>query len=577
MTFVEKLNPLIKRYYTLLLVIALLLAAFMRFIKLDAVGLTDHEASIAMQAFTAARGQDGMIGGQPGYVGLTSILFSIFESSNFFARFWPALFGVGLVLVPGLFRKHIGELTSILLAFLFTFEPGLVALSRSADGSMITITSLLLAIGLFANLKLILAGIFAGLALVGSENFWPLALALGLAWLLVFLLDVDKKNSLSISSLKIEKKGWLGFGLAALITIVMVSSQYLLHPSGMSGIGSSLTDYFVKWQNKGELGQGTYLLILLVTQFPALILGIWGLVNGLRDKSSLARFFGLWWVIGLLLAIITPNQDAIQIAMVNLPLYILTAMQLTRLIEGLLIHSKLVFIAETVVTVSLLIFSILNFLNMINFPPGDTVTMRNRILGTFLPLALWIAFTILLAWGWDSISSKSGIVLGLGLMFGILLVGSGWKAAELGSRPQNEILANPGTITGQKDLFQTVEDVSLWNTGQKNRIDVQLVGLNSPSITWAFRDFEKTEIQDAFPVSDTPSIVVSSLDTMIQTQSLYRGQILVWSQQPDLAQATWQDWVKWFFNRQLPLKKSSVLLWVRNDLFKDTATQNQTP
>ncbi len=574
MTFLEKINSLLNRYFILFMLIALVSAAFLRFVNLGASNLTDHEATIALQALNSSKGQSGMIGGQPGYVGLTSLLFTLFEGNNFFARFWPVLFGITLVMVPGLFRKQLGEFTCIILAFLIAFEPGLVALSRSADGTMITITSLLLAIGFLLNRKLIPAGIAFGLACIGSENFWPLAFAIGLAWLLVYLVESDKTKAIGISSLKMDKSGWLVFGISGLITIFLISSQYLMHPNGISGIGSGITDYFAKWQGGSKLGQGQFLLIMLVTQFPALILGVWGLVNGLRDKSSWSRLLGLWWVIGLLLAVISPLQETLIIAMVNLPLYILTAMQVAKLVGGLSIHSNIVLIAETVVTISLLLFSILNFLNMINFPPGDTISMRNRILGTFLPLVLWIAFTVLLAWGWDSVSSKSGVVIGLGLMLGVLLFGSGWKAAGLGSYPQNELLTNSGYIVGHKDLLQTVEDLSLWNTGQRNRIDVRLVGLNSPSITWAFRNFEKMTREEAFPVNDAPSIVISGVDAVIQTQSLYRGQMMVWSIQPNSTQAQWQDWPKWFFNRQFPQEKTNILLWVRNDLFKDSNTQN---
>ncbi|PKN95750.1 MAG: hypothetical protein CVU45_00130 [Chloroflexi bacterium HGW-Chloroflexi-7] len=574
MTFVDRLNSFVNRYFVLLMAIALVLAGFLRLLQLGASNLTDQESSVALQALSATRGQDVIIGGQSGYVGLTTLLFALFEGSDLLARFWPALFGIVLVIVPGLFRKQFGELATLILAFLIAFEPGLVALSRSANGTMITITALLLAIGLLKHRKMIPAGIFGGLAMASSENVWPLVFALFLAWMLAYLIDAEKKKTKTSALLTINKVEGLRLGLSALITILLVSSQYLLNANGISGIGSSLTDYFAKWQTSNEMGQGQYLLIMLITQFPAMIFGIWGLVNGLKEKSSWSRLLGLWWVTGLLLSVITPGHDVLLIAMVNLPLYVLSAIQLASLIGGLAVQSKFVLIAEIVVSISLMFFSILNFLNMINFPPGDTITMRNRILGIFLPLALWIAFTVLLAWGWDSVSSKSGVAIGLGLMMGLLLVGSGWKAAGLGSVPQVEFIANSGMIVGHKDLFKTVEEISLWNTGQKDRIDVRLVGLKSPSIVWAFRNFEKTTSEEAFPVNDSPSIVITGMDAVIQTQSLYRGQMLVWSQQPEYSQSQWQDWPKWFFNREFPTKKTNLLLWVRNDLFKDTAAQN---
>ncbi|MBA3072770.1 MAG: phospholipid carrier-dependent glycosyltransferase, partial [Anaerolineae bacterium] len=132
MTFLEKINSLLNRYFILFMLIALVSAAFLRFVNLGASNLTDHEASIALQALHSSKGQEWVIGGQPGYVGLTSLLFSLFEANNFFARFWPVLFGITMVMVPGLFRKQLSEFTSIILAFLIAFEPGLVALSRSA-------------------------------------------------------------------------------------------------------------------------------------------------------------------------------------------------------------------------------------------------------------------------------------------------------------------------------------------------------------------------------------------------------------------------------------------------------------
>jgi hypothetical protein len=62
---------------------------------------------------------------------------------------------------------------------------------------------------------------------------------------------------------------------------------------------------------------------------------------------------------------------------------------------------------------------------------------RNRIIGTFLPILLLIAMTVLFAWGWSVESAKrKGFVLGFLILFGagllakLLEVGLGWEAAR---------------------------------------------------------------------------------------------------------------------------------------------------
>ncbi|MBT7323583.1 MAG: hypothetical protein HN855_00310, partial [Anaerolineae bacterium] len=83
--------------------LAFLLALGLRFIQLGALPLTDTEATFALQALALARGSKPLLGAQPGYILLTSIPFYLFESTNFLARFFPALAGSLLVFSPYFF------------------------------------------------------------------------------------------------------------------------------------------------------------------------------------------------------------------------------------------------------------------------------------------------------------------------------------------------------------------------------------------------------------------------------------------------------------------------------------------
>ena len=91
----------------LIYIFALALAFGIRFFNLGNSPLSDAEAVWALQARelsqVAEYGKNIQIGPYPGYVLLTGLLFSVFENTNFLARFWPALAGSLLVMLPYLF------------------------------------------------------------------------------------------------------------------------------------------------------------------------------------------------------------------------------------------------------------------------------------------------------------------------------------------------------------------------------------------------------------------------------------------------------------------------------------------
>ena len=111
---------------TSLFILALLLALGVRFYNLGAAPLTDAESEWALQALQVANPDkvNGTleIGPQPAYVLLTSVMFDLFGASNFLARFWPALAGSLLALVPfylrtNKVRRPLGRYAALILAF----------------------------------------------------------------------------------------------------------------------------------------------------------------------------------------------------------------------------------------------------------------------------------------------------------------------------------------------------------------------------------------------------------------------------------------------------------------------------
>ena len=178
------MNPRSPRHETILYLLAFLLALGLRFARLGELPLTDSEARLALDALSISQGGSPALSSHVAYTNLTAVLFFIFGSFNFLARFWPALAGSALVFVPLVFREQVRPRPALILAFFFAIDPAFVALSRQAGGPILTVVTSLLAAGFWFRRQPRLAGIFLALALLSGPALWPGLLGLLLAWML---------------------------------------------------------------------------------------------------------------------------------------------------------------------------------------------------------------------------------------------------------------------------------------------------------------------------------------------------------------------------------------------------------
>lgn len=546
--------------YALILVAAL---AF-RFLVLGRIPLNNDEARLAIEAMNVSRGNEVLISGQPGYVSLTSIMFSIVNDSNFLARFWPAFIGSLLVLLPLLFRDRIGKTTALILSLLLAFDPFLITISRSANGSIFALVGLLAGIGFWRKNRPVFTGIGFGLALLGGVDLWGGLTAVVLAFLVT--LWFNKKN-LDNETTESNKPSMKVTVISFLITVLAIGTVFLTHPGVISAIGSSLVEYIQSWGAAYTTPFTSAAILWLLIQIPMICLGIWGLMSGIKHKVPKASFLGIWWGIQLLVSVLNPGRNLVELFWVSIPMLVLASMALGMFFSQQKSENRWVFLAETVLVIALCIFSFMNFAALVNSNGLDAETMRNRIIGTLLPLVLLAVVTLLFAWGWSPNSTRRGLVVGLGLMLFAGWFGSSWKAADLGSRPEFEFKFGGETPVGSETLLSSMADLSRWTTSQTNRIDVQITGLESDSLSWALRDFENLTQESSFNPNSTSSIILTPADIEIQGTSAYRGQKVLWSVQPAFAEMSIQDWMKWGLFRIGPQNKTELIFWAKNILF----------
>jgi hypothetical protein len=557
-----------------LYVLAAIIAVGIRLFNLGKIPLSDYEAGWALQSLDLSRGVYSLIGSQSLYVVFSTMVFFILGASNFAARLLPALMGVLLaVLSPMLFRNWLGKKTALVLAFALALDPGAAAISRLAASPIVSAACMSIALGAWYLRLPVLTGIFAGLLLLSGPAWIPgvigLLLALGIDRLIrgqkIFINDgSDRSDDV------VERPAFvLGFIkqtiIAGVITIIGAGSLLMLTPRGLSAAATALPDYLAGWRLASGVSVWQMFGALFVYEPLAVILAFTGMIKAWLNGHRQDQFFSIWFMAAILLACLYPSRQTADLIWVLIPMWGLASRQI---MEMLKFDNEDInpLLGQAAMTFVMLLFIGLNFSSMVmGFQDPTQINLRWIVIaGAFVLLGL---VSVLISLGWTTRAMRKGLALGAGVVLFLYSLSAMWSAAGLRS-PTSHELWQPAPATGQADLLlNTLGDLAEWNTGVRQKIDIYVVGVNSPALQWTLRDYATVNFADHVPFQILPSIIITPQGETVSLAAAYRGQDLVWRRLPNWDDASLLDSVKWMMYRQIPQRDAAITLWARNDLF----------
>jgi hypothetical protein len=571
--------------------LVLLLSLSVRLLNLGAMPLSDFEASNALHALEAVDKYEMPeversiidLNSFPSYNSLTGLTAFLFDSTNFLARIWPALVGASLVLVPFFFRSLLGRKAALILAFVLALDPGLVAISRLGGGQMLAIGFGLWSLTFAYLRKPIWSGVFAGLALLSGPTALHGLLGLAATWLLIRLLGnagVISFNQVDNGIGAPSRRAILTWSVIAGVTIVLAGSIFVIYPQGVSDWVAIFPSYLAGWLNLTGVPALRLIAILAVFQPLALVFGVIASIRGWIKRKPIEQMLSLWLIISFMLIMVYPSRQVGDLVWVLIPLWSLAGLELAR---SFVWDSRFGIVS---LGQAALIFLIM-ILFWLNLSAADVIiadlqstAVRLGVLGGVVALAAVV--TVLVTYGWSWQIARRGLVWGFCLGMGVFGFANMWNATQL-NLSGNVGVWHPYPLTADEDLLvQTVQDLSNWNTGRADNIDVTVVS-DAPSLRWALRDISQVNYlsEGELPNLGGESSIVLTLRIQ-EAPSLadsYRGQDFAWWSYPDWGGALPGDFYKWLLYRSAPVRQEHLILWAREDLFPGgyDLSQSKTP
>ncbi len=556
--------------------VIVVVGAVLRFWNLAAAPLTTREAAQALAAFNGA---PLPAGGSPLGYALNQVLFGVFGASvgDVGVRLGAALCGTVLVLLPIVWRKHLGAYGALAAAAMLAISPSLVLASRTLDGQIVVVTCAVAIIGLALRYfdegrksDLIGLGIALGLALTSGPGLITLMVVIAPALIITYRWIATAEDRARVKQTAQVWRTVLPWSAA---TFVVVAAVALLRPSTVSSVPEVLTAWLKAWSETAAIGPGQMTLILLMYEPLIIIGGALGFVHGLRRFNGLVALLDVWFIGALLIALLQPGRQTLDVTLALTPLALLGGLAIEAFVRTL--RQRGSWKAEGLL--ALVAIPIVGYLAIVagGYAAGATVIGKAQFLGLqFDPAGSFLILLIIAVLVFGGIFALLiGVEATLRGALGVVLVlctlitlGNAWGVTQRRASDPRELLWGPtATAPDVRDMATAVEAASQRDTGFPRQASITYsLPQDDPVLHWYLRRF--SDITDSV-VPNVPSMVII---TPAGVQPNVADTAYVGAKFP--VRVTWdertlpaENWLRWWLYREAPQPVSdqeTIVVWV---------------
>ena len=551
-----------------------LAAAWLRFLHLGTRPLDPQEANQAWAAWRLTQGLAITGTGQsPLLLSLQYLTFLVTGATDVLARFWPALAGTGMVLLPYGLRHRLGRGGALAAATVLALSPSLVFFSRYGGAEILVAAASLALLVAFVNWLdgrpqwLTAAVAAAGAMLISGPSGWTVVpVFVGLAlWL---------ARGKKVSGEQI-RQALLPFGLV----MVLGSTALLLH---WRGFGLT-ADLLSAWLGRFRPGSGSYPWFwpayrLLIDEPLLLALGGAGIVWGLRRGDKLAAGLAAWSGWAVLVPTMAGGRQPGDLLLVVVPLALLAARPIAGLVTDL--HRRYMsgpLLEETdgwhrprlefgLLLLVLLVLVVTSAIWLATYSRSYT---SDYMWVALSPIGLAVLAVVLYGFwgGWPGALQGAGTVA----LFVLVLYSASlaWGLnLDFSADRRGAILTESGTH-GMRSLPATLEVLSSLQADDPHEIPIDMVTVNegdrlAPVLGWALRDFGQVRWVSDGILGAAATVVVATESQEVPVGDTYAGQdfpmIVEWNPLSLRGKALW----RWLLYREAPAAPpaENVVLWV---------------
>ncbi|HVL23508.1 MAG TPA: SMP-30/gluconolactonase/LRE family protein, partial [Thermomicrobiales bacterium] len=336
--------------------IAVLVAALLRLVQLDTYVLGQREASWAYDAWSLFHGRPLPAGQEvptvaPLFLLVEALSFFMFGVTDAVARFGPAIFGIGIVLLVLALRPFVSRMMMVAMVSLVAISPTLVYASRTVDpaiaaafSSLLVFVALLRAGHAGSTGASVTWSAVAGFGIAGALASGPAGvtalIALGLGLAIGAITDgVDDagavREAMARHGRSVTNQLFLGGGLVA--GVLVLFTRAFSDVTALEGLLSTFADWGrMMGTQSSSTPQSFFFYAILLYEILAVVFAIVAVTTGPNEgvgPTLRPTAFGVWFLAALVLQSFASGRQSEHAVIVVLPLVLLGGLGLGHVFE----------------------------------------------------------------------------------------------------------------------------------------------------------------------------------------------------------------------------------------------------